>query len=193
MQWLDALSSVCATLSRAYILVLACYGIRRRLNPEIKFVAIVCILDYLLATLPETIDLGMRFTHWTLGPRLQSWSFSVAGTSITVTQAFHSNFNACIRGMTGASQPCVFVPLLKRRFRPLRARPPDSRQVHFVKTFAFQKRTVRQQRSSFLPLAPIRCGGFRVQDALVPACSQVPVRDSFSPLRRQSPLPNPLL
>jgi serine phosphatase RsbU (regulator of sigma subunit) len=70
--------------------VLAYHGIRRRLNPEIKLVAIVCILDYLVATMPDTIDLGMRFTHWTLGPWLQSWSFSVAGTRITVTQALHT-------------------------------------------------------------------------------------------------------
>jgi hypothetical protein len=90
MQWLDALCSLCATLSRAYIFVLAYHGIRRRLNPEIKLVAIVCILDYLIATMPETIDLGMRFTHWTLGPWVQSWSFSVAGAPITVTQALHT-------------------------------------------------------------------------------------------------------
>ncbi len=90
MQWLDALCSVCATLSRAYIFVLAYHGIRRRLNPEIKLVAVVCILDYLVATLPETIDQGMRFTHWTLGPWLQSWSFSVAGMPVTVTQALHT-------------------------------------------------------------------------------------------------------
>jgi hypothetical protein len=89
MQWLDALCSVCAILSRAYIFVLAYHGIRRRLNPEIKLVAIVCILDYLLATMPETIGLGMRFTHWTLGLWLQSWSFNVAGMPITVTQALH--------------------------------------------------------------------------------------------------------
>jgi hypothetical protein len=90
MQWLDALCSVCAILSRAYIFVLAYHGLRRRLNPEIKLVAIVCILDYLLATLPETIDLGLRFTHWKLGPWVQSWSFSVAGMPITVTQALHT-------------------------------------------------------------------------------------------------------
>jgi hypothetical protein len=90
MQWLDALSWVCAALSRAYIFVLAYHGIRRRLNPEIKLVAVVCILDYLLATMPETIDLGMRFTHWRLGTWLQSWSFNVLGTSITVTQALHT-------------------------------------------------------------------------------------------------------
>jgi hypothetical protein len=90
MQWLDALCLVCATLSRSYIFVLAYHGIKRRLNPEIKLVAIVCILDYLFATLPETIDLGLRFTHWTLGPWVQSWSFSVAGMPITVTQAFHT-------------------------------------------------------------------------------------------------------
>jgi Stage II sporulation protein E (SpoIIE) len=90
MQWLDALCSVCATLSRAYIFVLAYHGIRRRLNAEVKLVAIVCVLDYLVATLPETIDQGMRFTHWTLGPWLQSWSFSVVGMPITVTQALHT-------------------------------------------------------------------------------------------------------
>jgi hypothetical protein len=90
MQWLDALCSVCATLSRAYIFALAYQGIRRRLNPEIKLVAIVCILDYLVATMPESIDLGLRFTHWKLGPWLQSWSFSVAGMPITVTQALHT-------------------------------------------------------------------------------------------------------
>ena len=90
MQWLDALCSVCATLSRAYIFVLAYHGIRRRLSPEIKLVAVVCILDYLVATMPETIDLGLRFTHWRLGPWLQSWSFSVAGMPITVTQMLHT-------------------------------------------------------------------------------------------------------
>jgi hypothetical protein len=85
MQWLDALCSVCATLSRAYIFVLAYHGIRRRLDHETKLVAIVCILDYLIATMLETIDLGMRSTHWKLGPWVQSWSFSVAGAPITVT------------------------------------------------------------------------------------------------------------
>jgi hypothetical protein len=90
MQWLDALSSVCAKLSRAYIFVLAYHGIRRQLHPEIELVATICTLDYLVATTPETIDLGLRFTHWTLGPWLQSWSFNVLGTSITVTQALHT-------------------------------------------------------------------------------------------------------
>jgi Stage II sporulation protein E (SpoIIE) len=90
MQWLEGLCSLCATLSRAYIFVLAYHGIRRRLNPEIKLVAIVCILDFLLETTPETIDLGMRFTHWTLDPWLQSLSFSVAGMPITVHHAIHT-------------------------------------------------------------------------------------------------------
>jgi serine phosphatase RsbU (regulator of sigma subunit) len=70
--------------------VLAYYGIRRRLNTEIKLVAIFCILDYLLSITPETIDLGMRFTHWTLDPWLQSLTFSVAGMPITVHQALHT-------------------------------------------------------------------------------------------------------
>ena len=90
MQWLEALCSLCATLSRAYIFVLAYHGIRRRLNPEIKLVAIACILDYLLSITPETIDLGTRFTHWTLDPWLQSLTFSVAGMPITVHQALHT-------------------------------------------------------------------------------------------------------
>ena len=90
MQWLEAFCSLCATLSRAYIFVLAYHGIRRRLNPEIKLVAIFCILDYLLSITPETIDLGMRFTHWTLDPWLQSLTFSVAGMPITVHQALHT-------------------------------------------------------------------------------------------------------
>ena len=90
MQWLEGFCSLCATLSRAYIFVLAYHGIRRRLNPEIKLVAIVCILDFLLETTPETIDLGMRFTHWTLDPWLQSLSFSVGGMPITVHHAIHT-------------------------------------------------------------------------------------------------------
>jgi hypothetical protein len=90
MQWLEGFCSLCATLSRAYIFVLAYRGIRRRLNPEIKLVAIVSILDFLLETTPETIDLGMRFTHWTLDPWLQSLSFSVAGVPITVHHAIHT-------------------------------------------------------------------------------------------------------
>ena len=65
-QWTDAFLSLVIMLCRMFGFVLAYEGIKRRVNPELKLVAIIAFLDNLMEILRLSSRQGVRFTHWTL-------------------------------------------------------------------------------------------------------------------------------
>jgi serine phosphatase RsbU (regulator of sigma subunit) len=83
MQWADALLSFVIVLCRLFGFVLAYEGLKRRMNPEFKLVAVIAFLDNLMEILRFSSRQGVRFTHWTLGTRLSTPLFNVADAGIT--------------------------------------------------------------------------------------------------------------
>jgi serine phosphatase RsbU (regulator of sigma subunit) len=86
MQWADAFMSFVIMLCRMFGFVLAYRGLRRRINPEFKLVAIIAFLDNLMEIVRLSSRQGVRFTHWTLTTRLSAPLFDVAAAGITVLQ-----------------------------------------------------------------------------------------------------------
>jgi hypothetical protein len=86
MQWADASLSVVIMLCRMFGFVLGYQGLRRRINPEFKLVAVMAFLDNLMEILRLSSRQGVRFTHWTLTTRLSAPLFDVADAGITVLQ-----------------------------------------------------------------------------------------------------------
>ncbi len=86
MQWADALLSFVILLCRMFGFVVAYQGLRRRINPEFKLVAIMAFLDNLMEILRLSSRQWVRFTHWTLTTRLSAPLFDVADAGITVLQ-----------------------------------------------------------------------------------------------------------
>ena len=86
MQWADALLSFVIVLCRMFGFVVAYQGLRRRINPEFKLVAIMAFLDNLMEVLRLSSRQGVRFTHWTLTTRLSAPLFNVVDAGITVLQ-----------------------------------------------------------------------------------------------------------
>ena len=86
MQWADAFLSLVIMLCRMFGFVLAYQGLRRRINPEFKLVAVMAFLDNLMEILRLSSRQGVRFTHWTLTTRLSAPLFDVADAGITVLQ-----------------------------------------------------------------------------------------------------------
>jgi serine phosphatase RsbU (regulator of sigma subunit) len=86
MQWADAFLSFVIMLCRMFGFVLAFEGLRRRINPEFKLVAVMAFLDNLMEILRLSSRQGVRFTHWTLTTRLSAPLFDVADAGITVLQ-----------------------------------------------------------------------------------------------------------
>jgi hypothetical protein len=83
MQWWDAILTAIVTLAEFYVFVLVYQGIRRRLDPARKLVAVVATVDYLWGTLRISSMQGSRFTHWTLGDKMNAPLFHIAGANIT--------------------------------------------------------------------------------------------------------------
>jgi hypothetical protein len=86
MQGADAALSLVIVLCRMFGCVLAYQGLRRRINPEFKLVAIMAFLDNLMEILRLSSRQGVRFTHWTLTTRLSAPLFEVADAGITALQ-----------------------------------------------------------------------------------------------------------
>ena len=86
-QWADALTAAITVISRMYVFVLVYQGIRRKLNPEVKLVAIVCFFHYVLSILRIETFQGIRFTHWRVGPWFDLTGFPFAGTRINTREA----------------------------------------------------------------------------------------------------------
>ncbi len=91
-QWTDAFLSLVIMLCRMFGFVLAYEGIKRRVNPELKLVAIIAFLDNLMEILRLSSRQGVRFTHWTLTTWLSTPLFYVAHAGITVLQILDTLF-----------------------------------------------------------------------------------------------------
>jgi hypothetical protein len=86
MQAADAVLSFVIVLCRTFGFVLAYQGLRRRINPEFKLVAVMAFLDNLMEILRLSSRQWVRFTHWTLTTRLSAPLFEVADAGITALQ-----------------------------------------------------------------------------------------------------------
>jgi hypothetical protein len=91
-QWADAFFALVVMLCRMFGFVLAYEGIRRKVNAELKLVAIIAFLDNLMEILRLSSRQGVRFTHWTLTTWLGTPLFSVADAGITALQILDTLF-----------------------------------------------------------------------------------------------------
>jgi hypothetical protein len=87
-QWADALLAALTVISRMYVFVLVYQGLRRKLNPEVKLVAVVCFFNYVLGVLRIETFQGIRFTHWKIGPWFDLTGFQFAGARINTREVF---------------------------------------------------------------------------------------------------------
>jgi hypothetical protein len=87
-QWADALTAAITVISRMYVFVLVYQGIKRKLDPEVKLVAVVAFFHYVLSILRIETFQGIRFTHWRIGPWFDLTGFQFAGTRINTREVF---------------------------------------------------------------------------------------------------------
>ena len=87
-QWADAVLAGVTVISRMYVFVLVYQGIRRKLNPEVKLVAVVCFFNYVSGILRIETFQGIRFTHWKIGPWFDLTGIQLAGTRINTREVF---------------------------------------------------------------------------------------------------------
>jgi hypothetical protein len=87
-QWADAFLAAVTVISRMYVFVLVYQGIRRKLNPEVKLVAVVCFFHYVSGILRIETFQGIRFTHWKIGPWFDLTGIQLAGTRINTREVF---------------------------------------------------------------------------------------------------------
>jgi hypothetical protein len=87
-QWADALLAAIIGISRMYVFVLVYQGIKRKLDPDVKLVAVVCFFHYLLGILRIETFQGIRFTHWKVGPWFDLTGFQIAGARINTREVF---------------------------------------------------------------------------------------------------------
>jgi hypothetical protein len=86
LQWVDAILTAVVTLSELFVFVLVYQGMKRKLDPARKLVAVIAFLDYVYGILRISTSQGARFTHWTLADKLNSPLFHLAGANITTQQ-----------------------------------------------------------------------------------------------------------
>ncbi|UWZ83213.1 PP2C family protein-serine/threonine phosphatase [Occallatibacter riparius] len=69
-QWIDAVFTLIVEPCDLFLLVLAAFGFRQKLDSARWIVAASASLSQLLAVVMATVSQGQRFTHWKLGQRL---------------------------------------------------------------------------------------------------------------------------
>jgi hypothetical protein len=87
-QWVDALTAAVGVISRMYVVVLVYQGIKRKLNPEVKLVAVVCFFHYVFSLLRIETFQGIRFTHCKVGPWFDLTGFEFAGARVNTREVF---------------------------------------------------------------------------------------------------------
>jgi hypothetical protein len=87
-QWADAVLAAVTVISRMYVFALVYQGIKRKLNPEVKLVAVVCFFHYVSGVLRIETFQGIRFTHWKIGPWFDLTGIQLAGTRINTREVF---------------------------------------------------------------------------------------------------------
>jgi serine phosphatase RsbU (regulator of sigma subunit) len=79
IQWADAVLTAIFTTVEAYPLLLVAMGVRKRLDSSRWILAISAFLTEMLFVGGIALRQGSRFTHWTIGGRLQNPLFSFNG------------------------------------------------------------------------------------------------------------------
>jgi hypothetical protein len=87
-QWADAVLAAVTVISRMYVFVLVYQGIKRKLDPEVKLVAVVCFFNYVSGILRIETFQGIRFTHWKIGPWFDLTGIQLAGARINTREVF---------------------------------------------------------------------------------------------------------
>jgi hypothetical protein len=87
-QWVDAITAAVGVITRMYVVVLVYQGIKRKLNPEVKLVAVVCFFHYVFSLLRVETFQGIRFTHWKVGPWFDLTGFQFAGSRVNTREVF---------------------------------------------------------------------------------------------------------
>ena len=87
-QWVDALTAAVGVISRMYVVVLVYHGLKRKLEPEVKLVAVVCFFHYVFSLLRIETFQGIRFTHWKVGPWFDLTGFQFAGSRVNTREMF---------------------------------------------------------------------------------------------------------
>ena len=87
-QWADALTAAVGVITRMWVVVLVYHGIKRKLEPEVKLVAVVCFFHYVFSLLRIETFQGIRFTHWKVGPWFDLTGFQFAGTRVNTREIF---------------------------------------------------------------------------------------------------------
>ena len=81
VQWADAVLTAVFTTSEAYPLVLVAFGVRKRLDSSRWLLAISAFLAEMLFVAGIALRQGSRFTHWTIGDKLQAPMFFFNGNA----------------------------------------------------------------------------------------------------------------
>lgn len=81
-QWADGVFTVIFTTCEAYPLVLVAFGMRKRLDSTRWALAITAFLTEMLFVGGIALRQGSRFTHWTLGQKLENPLFFINGNAI---------------------------------------------------------------------------------------------------------------
>ena len=84
-RWIDVILTVVIEPSDLYLLVLAAFGFRQKLDSARWILAISASLSQLVAVVAATAQQGQRFTHWTLGGRLYEPLFHIGPVYITAS------------------------------------------------------------------------------------------------------------
>jgi phosphoserine phosphatase RsbU/P len=82
-QWADGILTVIFTTAEAYPLVLVALGVRKRLDSARWLLAISAFLTEMLFVSGIALRQGSRFTHWTIGDKLQEPMFFLNGNGFT--------------------------------------------------------------------------------------------------------------
>ena len=81
--WIDGILTVIVEPSDLYLLVLAGFGFRKKLDLARSIVALSASLSQLLSVATATAQQGQRFTHWTLAQKLYSPLFHLGPVYFT--------------------------------------------------------------------------------------------------------------
>jgi serine phosphatase RsbU (regulator of sigma subunit) len=79
----DAIFTAIITVAEFFPLVLLAFGLRKRLDPARWSVAISAFLVQMILVIRVAATQGVRFTHWTLGQKINLPLFTVLGNSFT--------------------------------------------------------------------------------------------------------------
>lgn len=81
--WVDGFFTVIVEPCDLYLLVLAAFGFRQKLDSVRWVLAVSACLSQLLVVIAATAQQGQRFTHWTLGQEINSPLFHIGPVYLT--------------------------------------------------------------------------------------------------------------